>query len=105
VAYLEQTNPPRKAYINFRWQSERLIVLLWALGKIQDLPDSATQCDTSLFKSVLPPFASPWLRFDCRHALSGRGDDRRIRWASRRGASLLQATQPAVLIVTGRPAR
>ena len=58
VAYLEQTNPPRKAHINFGWQSERLIVLLWALGTIQELPDSATQCDTSVFKSVLPPFAS-----------------------------------------------
>jgi hypothetical protein len=57
VAYLEQGNPPRKAHINFGWQSERLIVLLWALGKIQELPDSATQCDTSVFKSILPPFA------------------------------------------------
>src|ERR1700722_4689035 len=56
VAYLEQTNAPPKAHINFGWQSERLIVLLWALGKIQELPDSATQCDTSVFKSVLPPF-------------------------------------------------
>lgn len=58
TAYLEQANPPRKADINFGWQSERLIVLLWALGKIQELPDSATQCDTSIFKSALPPFAS-----------------------------------------------
>jgi hypothetical protein len=57
VAYLEQTNPPRKAHINFGWQSERLTVLLWALGTIQELPDSATQCDTGVFKSVLPPFA------------------------------------------------
>ena len=57
VAYLEQNNPPRKAHINFGWQSERLIVLLWALDTIQELPDSATQCDTRVFKSVLPPFA------------------------------------------------
>ena len=57
VAYVEQTNSPQKAHVNFGWQSERLIVLLWALGKIQELPDSATQCDTSVFKSVLPPFA------------------------------------------------
>lgn len=56
-AYLEQANPPRRAHINFGWQSERLIVLLWALGKIEELPDSATQCDTSVFKSILPPFA------------------------------------------------
>jgi len=57
VAYLEQTNPPRKAHINFGWHSERLIVLLWALGRIEELPDSATQCDTSVFKSIMPPFA------------------------------------------------
>ena len=57
VAYLELANPPRKAHINYGWQSERLIVLLWALGKVQELPDSATQCDTSIFKSILPPFA------------------------------------------------
>lgn len=57
VAYLELVNPPPKAKTNFGWQSERLIVLLWALGKVQRLPDSATQCDTSIFNSVLPPFA------------------------------------------------
>jgi Domain of unknown function (DUF4272) len=57
VAYLDQTNPPRKARINFGWQSERLIVLLWALGLVQELPDLDTQCDTSVFQSVLPPFA------------------------------------------------
>jgi len=56
VAYLEQTDPPQRARINFGWQSERLIVLVWALGKIPELPDSATQCDISVFKSVLPPF-------------------------------------------------
>jgi hypothetical protein len=57
VAYLEQANPPRRAHVNWGWQSERVIVLLWALGKIQELPDSATQCDTSVFQSILPPFA------------------------------------------------
>ena len=34
-----------------------MIVLLWALGKIQELPDSATECDTSVFQGILPPFA------------------------------------------------
>jgi hypothetical protein len=57
VAYLELIDPPPKAKINFGWQSERLIVLLWALGKVWNLPDSATQCDTSIFNSILPPFA------------------------------------------------
>lgn len=40
VAYLELPNPPRKAHVNFGWQTERLMVLLWALGEVQELPDT-----------------------------------------------------------------
>jgi hypothetical protein len=54
MAYLGHTNPPQQAHINFSWQSERLIVLLWALGRIQELPDSATQCRLGICRSVMP---------------------------------------------------
>ena len=43
--------------INLSWESERLIVLLWALNLIDDLPPADEQCDTSVFK-CLPPFSS-----------------------------------------------
>jgi hypothetical protein len=43
--------------MNFGWQSERLLVLLWALGRIEKLPSSDVQCDTAQFQIILPPFA------------------------------------------------
>jgi hypothetical protein len=53
---LAQAEDP-KSRINFGWQSERLLALLWALGKIEELPGSDIQCDTAEFQSILPPFA------------------------------------------------
>jgi hypothetical protein len=44
--------------MNYSWQSERLVVLLWALGKFASLPSSATQCDTAVFREVLPPYVT-----------------------------------------------
>lgn len=49
--------PTRKQLIDASWQSEALIVLLWALEKVEDLPPANTQCDTSLFQKLLPPYA------------------------------------------------
>jgi hypothetical protein len=51
----EQSDP--KERIDFTWQSERLIVLLWAMNKIETLPSAAEQCDTSVFQNILPPYA------------------------------------------------
>jgi hypothetical protein len=47
----------RQSKINFGWQSERLLVLLWALGRVRELPGPGVQCDTAEFQRVLPPFA------------------------------------------------
>lgn len=47
----------RQVQINFGWQSERLLVLLWALKKIEELPGPSVQCDTAEFQRILPPFA------------------------------------------------
>ena len=49
--------PTRKQLIDASWQSEALIVLLWALEKVESLPPADTQCDTSLFQKLLPPYA------------------------------------------------
>jgi hypothetical protein len=32
-------------------------VILWALEKVEVLPPANTQCDTALFKKLLPPYA------------------------------------------------
>ena len=47
----------KKSEINFGWQSECLMVLLWALGKVSDFPGPGQQCDTAGFQRILPPYA------------------------------------------------
>jgi hypothetical protein len=46
----------RQSKVNFGWQSERLLVLLWAIGRVKDLPGPGVQCDTAVFQDILPPF-------------------------------------------------
>lgn len=55
-AYLTAEQPTRKQKIEFSWQSERLVMLLWALGLVDILPADDEQCDTSVFQQILPPF-------------------------------------------------
>jgi hypothetical protein len=57
LAYVSATEPTRKQKVEATWWSERLIVLLWALKKVEQLPAPDEQCDTALFQEVLPPFA------------------------------------------------
>jgi hypothetical protein len=54
---VEAPLPTRQMIINVSWLSEALTVLLWALGRISELPPADVQCDTALFKDILPPFA------------------------------------------------
>ncbi len=54
--YLANPEPDRQQSINFSWQSERLLVLLWALGRME-LPPPDEQCDTGVFRTILPPYA------------------------------------------------
>lgn len=51
------TRPAKKDKTNFSWHSERLIMLLWALRQVAELPPADEQCDTSVFEDILPPFA------------------------------------------------
>lgn len=55
--YLDNPSPTRRDNINVAWKSEALLVLVWALKLINNLPPSEIQCDTSLFKELLPPFS------------------------------------------------
>lgn len=53
--FLANPEPDSQQSINFSWQSERLLVLLWALGRME-LPPPDEQCDTGLFETILPPY-------------------------------------------------
>lgn len=55
-AFLSARRPTKKQQINASWKSEGLIVLLWALDKVERLPAPDEQCDTSVFQQHLPPY-------------------------------------------------
>jgi hypothetical protein len=57
LTYAMAQEPTEKESINASWRSEALIVLLWALRKVEKLPAPNEQCDTSIFQELLPPFA------------------------------------------------
>ena len=57
LQYVAAEAPTEKQTINASWQSEAVIVLLWALQKIEELPAPNEQCDTWIFQELLPPFA------------------------------------------------
>ena len=55
--FLSREGAPERLIVDYSWHSERLIVLLWALGRIPLLPPSSQQCDTKVFQDILPPYA------------------------------------------------
>lgn len=55
--FVDNPEPPPKQANNMSWQSERIVVLLWSLGLVAAIPAADTQCDTSQFQTILPPFA------------------------------------------------
>ena len=57
LAYVLAQEHTEKETTNASWRSEALIVLLWALRKVERLPAPNEQCDTSIFQELLPPFA------------------------------------------------
>lgn len=57
TAFIDTPQPTRQQTIDASWLTERLIVLLWAMGKVDALPPADEQCDTSVFGDILPPFA------------------------------------------------
>ncbi len=57
LAYVSAEKPAERQTVIASWMSEALVVLLWALRKVETLPAPNEQCDTSLFQELLPPFA------------------------------------------------
>jgi hypothetical protein len=54
---LATETPTEKQLINASWQSEALWVLVWALKKVEEIPAANVQCDTAVFRELLPPYA------------------------------------------------
>jgi hypothetical protein len=49
AGFVDTPTPSEKQLINAGWLSERLIVLLWALGKVARLPSGDRQCEAAIF--------------------------------------------------------
>ena len=58
IGFVDAPNPTRQQVVNASWLSERLTMIVWALGKLDRLPAPDEQCDTSIFQDILPPFAA-----------------------------------------------
>ncbi|MES2899549.1 MAG: DUF4272 domain-containing protein [Pseudomonadota bacterium] len=57
LAYVSSASPTRQQHVDASWQSESILVLLWALGTVEQMPALNEQCNASDFQQVLPPFA------------------------------------------------
>lgn len=57
LEFLDSASPSQQQIINASWLSERLIVIVWALCLLDELPPPNEQCDTENFLKILPPFA------------------------------------------------
>jgi Domain of unknown function (DUF4272) len=55
--FVDRNRPSSEEKVNLSWHAERLVVLLWAMNLVETLPDANTECDTSVFRQYLPPFA------------------------------------------------
>ena len=58
VGYIDTPTPSREQTINASWLSERLVVILWALQALNELPKPYEQCDPTAFREILPPYAA-----------------------------------------------
>lgn len=54
--FIANPRPAPKQLIDVGWHAERLIVLLWALGLVDNLPAADEKCDVRIFRDRLPPF-------------------------------------------------
>lgn len=55
--FLDTSDPSQQQIINASWLCERLIVIVWALGALEQLPLPDEPCDTAGFLTILPPYA------------------------------------------------
>lgn len=55
-AFLASASSDESELTRYRWQVERLAVLLWALSKIDALPPANTECSSDTVIDLLPPY-------------------------------------------------
>jgi hypothetical protein len=55
AAFIAVEKPEKRQRIQMSWMSERLIVLLWALNAVDQLPAADVQCQID-YGDILPPF-------------------------------------------------
>jgi hypothetical protein len=56
AGFIDTPEPSRQQVINASWLSERLVVILWALGALDELPGPDKQRDVIAFREMLPPY-------------------------------------------------
>ncbi|WP_296615227.1 DUF4272 domain-containing protein [Sphingomonas sp.] len=57
IGFIDTPSPTHQQLVNASWLSERLVMIVWTLGQLDQLPAPDEQCDLSVFQDVLPPFA------------------------------------------------
>ena len=91
LAFVSTTELTSQQSINASWRSEALLMLLWALSKIDLLPAPNKQCDPAYFQEVLPPYSGETAH-EFVAAARRRSDDQlitmaddvlRLHWAAR----------------------
>jgi len=58
AGFVDTPTPSRQQIVHASWLSERLIMILWALGAVDELPSPDEQCDTLVFQEILPPYSA-----------------------------------------------
>src|SRR5262245_26402041 len=57
-SFLKQAEPSKSERIWMTWFTESEFVLLWSIGKIENLPPPTSKCDTDLIISAIPLWQS-----------------------------------------------
>jgi hypothetical protein len=73
-AFLDGSGCTPKDQIRMTWHSERLVVLLWALGKVENMPVPGAQCSIAVLEELLPPYGDESLK-DFRATARMRTED------------------------------
>ncbi len=63
LQFMTQSEPSEKAVIRMTWFVEAQAVLLWSIGKLDDLPPPTQKCDTGLVIAAMPDLFEPTAPF------------------------------------------